>query len=75
VFGLAILTGIIMLVAGLLKLGKLPDGGRLAAFSEALLAATSPEHAVAFVQSEDRFRDLSAMVEEAWMAMVGAENF
>jgi competence protein ComEC len=54
---------------------KLPDGGRQASFSEAFLMATRPDHAVAFVQSEDRFRDLSAVVEEAWKTAVGAEGF
>ncbi|MFN2167739.1 MAG: ComEC/Rec2 family competence protein, partial [Anaerolineae bacterium] len=54
---------------------KVPDGGRQASLNEAFLAATKPVHAVAFVQSEDRFRDLSAAVEEAWIAAVGPEGF
>jgi competence protein ComEC len=50
---------------------KLPDGGRQASFSEAFLTATEAYHAVVFAQREDRFRDLSAAVEEAWLAVVG----
>jgi competence protein ComEC len=44
---------------------KLPDSGRQASFNKAFLATTKPDHAVAFVQREDRFRDLSRTVEDA----------
>ncbi|MEA3334825.1 MAG: ComEC/Rec2 family competence protein [Chloroflexota bacterium] len=54
---------------------KLPDDGRQAAFCEEFLMATGPQHAVVFTQRQDRFRDLSAVVEEAWVALVGPENY
>lgn len=54
---------------------KLPDGGRQASFSQAFLDAAQPQQAVVFVQREDRFRDLSAAVEQAWIAVVGPEGF
>ncbi len=54
---------------------KLPDGGRQAAFSEALLDATRPLHGVVFAQREDRFRDLSTVVADEWSAVVGPANF
>ena len=51
---------------------KVPDGGRLAAFSQKLLEATKPQFAVVFAEQDDRYRDLAAGVEEAWKAQVGA---
>lgn len=54
---------------------KLPDSGRLQAFSQSLLDAAQPQYAVAFVQGEDRFRKLAASVEEAWVTAVGADHF
>jgi len=50
---------------------KLPQGGRQAAFSQALLEAAQPQQAVVFVQKDDRFRQLAAPVEAAWRALVG----
>lgn len=50
---------------------KLPQGGRQAAFSQALLDAAQPQQAVVFVQKDDRFRQLAAPVEAAWQAVVG----
>ena len=50
---------------------KLPQGGRQAAFSRALLDAAQPQQAVVFVQRDDRFRQLAAPVEAAWKAVVG----
>lgn len=50
---------------------KLPQGGRQAAFSQALLDAAQPQQAVVFVQRDDRFRQLAAPVEAAWKAVVG----
>lgn len=49
---------------------KLPQGGRQAAFSQALLDAAQPQQAVVFVQKDDRFRQLAAPVEAAWKAIV-----
>lgn len=54
---------------------ELPQGGKQAAFSQALLEAAQPQRAVVFTQRDDRFRDLSAPVEAAWVARVGAEGF
>ncbi|MCB0231737.1 MAG: MBL fold metallo-hydrolase, partial [Anaerolineae bacterium] len=54
---------------------KLPDGGRQASFSQPLLEAVEAHHAVVFVQSDDRFRQLSGAVQDAWVEVVGAENF
>jgi competence protein ComEC len=53
---------------------KLPAGGSNAGFSKAFLAATQPREAVVFVQQEDRFRELSAVVEEAWIEVVGPHS-
>ena len=50
---------------------KLPQGGRQAAFSPALLDAAQPQQAVVFVQRDDRFRQLAAPVEAAWKSAVG----
>jgi competence protein ComEC len=50
---------------------KLPQGGRQAAFSPALLDAAQPQQAVVFVQRDDRFRQLAAPVEGAWKSVVG----
>ena len=54
---------------------KLPDGGRQASFSQPLLNAVNAQQAVVFVQSDDRFRQLSGAVQDAWTAVVGEENF
>ncbi|MCB0242116.1 MAG: ComEC/Rec2 family competence protein [Anaerolineae bacterium] len=54
---------------------KLPDGGRQASFSQPLLDAVQAQQAVVFVQSDDRFRQLSGAVQDAWVEVVGEENF
>lgn len=54
---------------------KLPQGGRQAAFSQALLEAAQPQQAVVFVQKDDRFRQLAAPVEAAWRAVVGEDGW
>jgi competence protein ComEC len=62
-------------VEGEETLVKVPDGGRQATFSEKLLQAVQPQHAVVFAEQDDRFRDLAAGVEEAWKAQVGAAGW
>ncbi|HSN77763.1 MAG TPA: ComEC/Rec2 family competence protein [Anaerolineae bacterium] len=52
-----------------------PQGGRQAAFSPALLDAARPQQAVVFVQRDDRFRQLAAPVEAAWRAVVGEDGW
>jgi beta-lactamase superfamily II metal-dependent hydrolase len=52
-----------------------PQGGRQAAFSQALLDAARPQQAVVFVQRDDRFRQLAGPVEAAWLAAVGEEGW
>ena len=54
---------------------KRSDGSRQASFSQPLLEAVEAHHAVVFVQSDDRFRQLSGAVQDAWVEMVGEENF
>lgn len=49
---------------------KLPQEGRQAAFSQTLLDAARPQQAVVFVEEDDRFRQLTAPVEAAWLAVV-----
>ena len=54
---------------------KRPDGSRQASFSQPLLDAVQAQQAVVFVQSDDRFRQLSGAVQDAWVTVVGEENF
>ena len=49
----------------------LPQGGRSAGFSANLLSAARPQHAVVFVEPDDRFRRLAGSVQDAWLAQVG----
>ncbi|MCB0251135.1 MAG: hypothetical protein KDI07_21365, partial [Anaerolineae bacterium] len=46
-----------------------------ASFSQPFLEAVQAQQAVVFVQSDDRFRQLSGAVQDAWVEVVGAENF
>jgi competence protein ComEC len=45
---------------------KLPGSGRQAWHSHRLMAAAHPQHAVVFVQADERYRHLSPAVQDAW---------
>lgn len=62
-------------LAGPATVVKLPQGGKEPAFSPALLEATQPQHAVVFTRRDDRFRDLSAAVQQAWATATGQQHF